>query len=375
MSNILQPLHNPAFLSVEQITSHAVQEQLLVLDRNLVVLAASKSFYTTFQATPYNTVGKKLFDLGNGQWKIPALLTLLNELPKKDGEFDDLLLEHVTSASGPRTMQASARRLSGDDDQRTLILLSILDITGQKLIEAEATVLAARYRTILASIGRAVIVTDPESRVTFMNPIAEKLTGWVQDDALGKRLKDIFHTVDGESLQTVESLVASAISVGAAVGLSDPTVLIAPDGGEWPIDGNAAPIVDTAGRLAGVVLVFQDISNQREEEQNLGISEVRYRRLFEAAHDGILILDEGTAKVLDVNPFMADLLGYPREHFFEKELWEIGVFKDAEASKKAMGTLQKVGRIRYDDLPLEHKTAGTFRSNSSATSIGKDDAM
>jgi hypothetical protein len=153
MSNILQPLHNPAFLSVEQIISHAVQEQLLVLDRNLVVLAASKSFYTTFQATPYNTVGKKLFDLGNGQWKIPALLTLLNELPKKDGEFEDLLLEHVTSASGRRTMQASARRLSGDDDQRTLILLSILDITGQKLIEAEATVLAARYRTILASIG------------------------------------------------------------------------------------------------------------------------------------------------------------------------------------------------------------------------------
>jgi PAS domain S-box-containing protein len=60
-------------------------------------------------------------------------------------------------------------------------------------------VLAARYRTILASIGKAVIVTDPESRITFMNPIAEKLTGWVQHDALGKHLKDIFHIVDGES--------------------------------------------------------------------------------------------------------------------------------------------------------------------------------
>jgi two-component system CheB/CheR fusion protein len=73
-----------------------------VLDCNLVVLAASKSFYTAFQATPGDTVGKKLFDLGNGQWNIPALLTLLNELPKKDGEFDNLLMEHVfPSAQGP----------------------------------------------------------------------------------------------------------------------------------------------------------------------------------------------------------------------------------------------------------------------------------
>ena len=132
-------------------------------------------------------------------------------------------------------------------------------------------------------------------------------------------------------------------------------VLIARDGGEWPIDGNAAPILDAAGRPAGVVLVFQDISNRRKAEKEKEISEVRYRRLFESAHDGILILDAVTTKVLDVNPFMSDLLGYPREHFLGKELWEIGVFKDAEMSKRAMATLQRLGRIRYEDLPLQHK--------------------
>jgi PAS domain S-box-containing protein len=99
----------------------------------------------------------------------------------------------------------------------------------------------------------------------------------------------------------------------------------------------------------------QLLVHRGEELQNLEISEVRYRRLFEAAHDGIMILDAATAKVLDANPFMTNLLGYPREHFLEKELWEIGFFKDAEASKKAMETLQRVGHIRYDDLPLEHK--------------------
>ncbi|HMD48828.1 MAG TPA: response regulator, partial [Bryobacteraceae bacterium] len=118
---------------------------------------------------------------------------------------------------------------------------------------------------------------------------------------------------------------------------------------------NAAPILDASGRVTGVVLVFEDVSNRRQSADELKISEVRYRRLFESAHDGILILDAVSTKVLDVNPFMADLLGYPREHFLGKELWEIGVFQDAEMSKKAMVALQRTGRIRYEDLPLQHK--------------------
>ena len=334
-----------------------VREQLLVLDTHLNVRAVSKSFYTVFRALPGETVGKNLVDLGNGRWNVPALLTLLNELPKVNGEFDDFEMEDESPALGRKTMLVSAQRLSDDDDtQNGTILFFIRDSAGQKRIEGEVSLLANRYRAILASIGDAVIVTDAESRITFMNPTAEKLTGWGQNDALEKHLTDIFHIVHEVSCsQTAESLVASAISEGTVVGLANPTILIDPDGGEWPIDGNAAPILDAAGRLVGVVVVFQDISNRREEEQNLEISEVRYRRLFEAAHDGILILDAATAKVLDVNPFMGDLLGYPRDHFLGKELWEIGVFKDAEISKEAMAMLQRIGRIRYEDLPLEHK--------------------
>jgi PAS domain S-box-containing protein len=215
--------------------------------------------------------------------------------------------------------------------------------------------LATLNRAILASIGRPVIVSDLESRIRFMNPAAEKLTGWEQNDALQKPLTDVFHTVNEETFQPAESLVESVTRDVAVTDLADHTVLIARDGGEWPIDGNASPILDDAGLLAGVVLVFHDISNRVEAEQELEISEIRYRRLFEAAHDGIMILDAVTAKVLDVNPFMARLLGYARQHFLGKELWEIGVFQDAEMSKKAMTTLQKLGRIRYEDLPLQHK--------------------
>ena len=85
-------------------------------------------------------------------------------------------------------------------------------------------------------------------------------------------------------------------------------------------------------------------------------SEIRYRRLFESARDGILILDPDTRKITDANPFMSELLGYPRKELLGKELWEIGLLKDEKASQKAFRELQRKHFIRYEDLPLLAKT-------------------
>src|SRR5271169_48141 len=84
-------------------------------------------------------------------------------------------------------------------------------------------------------------------------------------------------------------------------------------------------------------------------------SELRYRRLFEAAQDGILILDAETGAITDVNPFLINMLGYSRDEFLEKRLWEVGAFRDTEASKDAFQALQKNEYIRYKDLPLRTK--------------------
>ena len=89
--------------------------------------------------------------------------------------------------------------------------------------------------------------------------------------------------------------------------------------------------------------------------QEIRTSELRYRRLFEAAQDGILILDAETGAITDVNPFLIKMLGYSREEFVEKKLWEVGAFKDIEASREAFEALQKNEYIRYEDLPLRAK--------------------
>jgi diguanylate cyclase (GGDEF)-like protein/PAS domain S-box-containing protein len=90
-------------------------------------------------------------------------------------------------------------------------------------------------------------------------------------------------------------------------------------------------------------------------ELSLKESELRYRRLFEAAQDGILILDAETGAIKDINPFLIRMLGYSVEEFLEKKLWEVGAFKDIEASKIAFETLQQNEYIRYEDLPLKAK--------------------
>ena len=84
-------------------------------------------------------------------------------------------------------------------------------------------------------------------------------------------------------------------------------------------------------------------------------SELRYRRLFEAAQDGILILDAKTGMIEDVNPFLIKMLGYSREEFIKKKLWEVGAFRDIEASQDAFEALQMNEYIRYEDLPLKTK--------------------
>ncbi len=92
---------------------------------------------------------------------------------------------------------------------------------------------------------------------------------------------------------------------------------------------------------------------ERADLKNLLKAEIRYRRVFEAARDGILILNADTGRIEDANPFMSELLSYSKEYLVGKELWEIGLFRDIATSKAAFAELQKIGYIRYEDLPLE----------------------
>jgi PAS domain S-box-containing protein len=102
--------------------------------------------------------------------------------------------------------------------------------------------------------------------------------------------------------------------------------------------------------------MIKDITNRKLVENAVRVSEIRYRRLFEAAHDGVLILDPITRKITDANPFMTQLLGYPHDQLVGKELFEIGLLEDEAASQEMFRKLKRQHEVRYEDLPLESKS-------------------
>jgi PAS domain S-box-containing protein len=199
-----------------------VREPLVVLDADLRVVSASRSFYDTFQTTPEATEGQLLYELDNGQWNLPELRSLLDAILPGDTHFDSFPVDRTFPRIGRRRVLLNAREIFRCGDTAKLLLLAIEDVT------------------------------------------------------------------------------------------------------------------------------------EREQAANaVRISEIRYRRLFEAARDGILLLDSVTGRILDANPFMGELLGYTRDELMGKELWEIGLLSDREASRAAFRQLQERGYIRYEDLPLE----------------------
>ena len=141
------------------------------------------------------------------------------------------------------------------------------EVIERRGAEAALRVEKERLRVTLASIGDAVIVTDAAGRASFLNPVAEALTGWSTSEASGQPLEAVFRVMNQETGQPVESPALQALREETTVGLGPHTVLIARDGSERPIDDSAAPIRDESGQIVGVVLVFRDVTERRRAEE------------------------------------------------------------------------------------------------------------
>ncbi len=186
------------------------------------------------------------------------------------------------------------------------------DITQRRKAEEALKDSEQRYSTTLSSIGDAVIATDVKGHITFMNPVAEKLTGWSMNEAISKPSREIFNIVNEKSRAEVGSPVEKVLRQGIIVGLANHTILIRKDGTEVPIDDSGAPIMDKDGKISGVVLVFRDITERKKAEKALRESEQRFRTVAEALPVCISISNINDGTVIYVNDAHNKTFGFEK---------------------------------------------------------------
>jgi len=192
------------------------------------------------------------------------------------------------------------------------------DLLGRERAEAEARETGERLRTTLASIGDAVLTTDTEGRVTFLNAVAERLTGWASSDAAGRPVEEVFRILNERTGAAVESPVRRVIREGLVVGLANHTVLRTRNGRELPIADSGAPIRDARGRTTGVVLVFRDVSDLRT-------AELATRRLAAIVSSATFALVAETPDnvITDWNPGAEELFGYTAAEMVGRKFFDL----------------------------------------------------
>lgn len=157
-----------------------------------------------------------------------------------------------------------------------------------------------RQSVTLKSIGDAVIATDAQSVVELLNPVAETLTGWTNDEGRGRPLEEVFRIVNEQTREKVEDPVAKVLREGVIVGLANHTLLITRDGTERPIADSGAPIRNESGEITGVVLVFRDQTKERAAAAELAAREHYYRSMIFNLHEDILVIDRNYC-ITDIN--------------------------------------------------------------------------
>lgn len=218
-------------------------------------------------------------------------------------------------------------------------------ITGlmTALQRERSTVITQReaLQLTLASIGDAVIVTDAQGAVRWVNQVAAMLTGWSISEAEGRPLAEIFNIVNEQTRSPIENPVNRVLSEGRVFGLANHTLLINRAGVEYPIEDSAAPIRDPQGMIHGVVLVFHDITERTQAEAALRANEEKLTKIFNASPLVITITTLADGRLIEVNDSFIQFTGHRRDEVIGRTPVEIGLWVEPTQRVEGLAQLQR----------------------------------
>ena len=295
-------------------------------------------------------VGRPLADIKLNLDSVPDLEPLLAKVLDTNGaqEYD------VRDKQG-RWYSLRLRPYTTVENKIDGVVVLLVDVDAMKSAHDKVRESELLFHTLFDSASSAVYVCDRSAVIQRYNARAAEL--WGREPTCGVERycgsKSLWFP-DGTPMPHEECPVAGVLQTGIPAHNLE-VVIERPDGSRISVLVNISALRDARGEISGTVNSFVDITDRKRAEKELEVSEVRFRRLFEAAKDGILILDATSQKITHVNPFLMKLLDYPTEYFLGKELWEIGFLRDKQASRSVMQQLDKKGAVRYENLPLEDR--------------------
>ncbi|HWP82852.1 MAG TPA: PAS domain S-box protein [Bacteroidota bacterium] len=313
-----------------------VREPLLVLDERLEVVAANRSFYRTFKATPRETIGRKLYNLGNRQWNIPKLRALLEDILPSNSHFDDFEVTQDFERIGTRTMVLNARRLFREANRSRLILLAIEDITERKRIQEQ-------LRQILENSTNLFYSHTTDHVLTYLSPQTRNFLGCEPDEAMVRWTEFATdHAVNAKGF----ALTEKAIQTGKPQPPYELELRKVTGETIW-VEVHEAPVVKE-GKVVAIVGSLTDITERRKAEQAAKEREEWFRRLADTTSTAIFLY-QGEHNVY-ANRAAEKLTGYSREELVTMKFWEV-VHPEVREVIRQRGLARQQGA----DLPVRYE--------------------
>ena len=267
-----------------------IGQPLLVLDKNLRVKTANKAFYTTFHVDEQETEGVLIYDLGNRQWNIPQLRTLLEEILPQKTQITNFEVTHNFSSIGERVILLSALEITREKKEEKLILLSIENITERKQAEENSNMLS----TIVNSSSDAIISKTLDGIIKSWNRGAEKIFGYSAKEIVGKPISLL---IPPDLLQE-EKMILGKINKGESVQHYE-TIRLSKNGTKLNISVTVSPIKDAAGKITGASKIARNITEKVIARKKVEESEFRYHEMIYSSPSMIAIF-KGEDMIIEI---------------------------------------------------------------------------